>query len=100
MERLYLYYLESNQRSAALPIKYYIQIKKSIVLQREEIERIEKQKYRIVETRIRDLVSYVVEYRTFNYIIFRTWKPIVMCDTFDECVKKIDRLVSLKISQF
>lgn len=95
-----MYYLESNQRSAALPIKYYIQIKKSIVLQREEIERMEKQKYRIVETKIRNVVSYVVEYRTFNYIIFRTWKPIVMCDTFDKCVKKIDRLVSLKISEF
>lgn len=70
------------------------------MLQREEIERIEKLRYRIVETKIRDIVSYVVEYRTFNYVIFKTWKPIVMCNTFDECVKKIDRLVSLKISEF
>lgn len=70
------------------------------MLENEDILEMEKLRYRVVGTIIRRKQSFVVEYRTLNLIIYHVWKPVVMCDTFDECVEKIERLIKLRISKF
>jgi len=61
---------------------------------------LEKRRYRIVETIIRGKQSFVIEYNTINLLIYRKWKPILMCEDFNECIKTIERLISLKIHEF
>lgn len=55
-------------------------------------------RFRIIETSIRSESFYTVEYSTFNFLYMRRWTPIIVCDDFDEAVRKINLVVNLKLN--
>lgn len=55
-------------------------------------------RFRIIETSIRDESFYTVEYSTFNFLYMRRWLPIMVCDDFDDAVRKINLVVNIKLN--
>jgi hypothetical protein len=56
-------------------------------------------KFRIIETTLRGESFYTVEYRTLNILFFNSWTPIMVCDNFDDAVRKINLVVNLKLNE-
>lgn len=56
-----------------------------------------KRRFRIVEEYVRGKSNYTVEYKAYKYYIFYFWVPIQVCDTFYDCERVINKIVSIKL---
>jgi hypothetical protein len=57
-----------------------------------------KKKFRIVKTTIRGESFFTIEYSTPYFLIFREWKPIMVCEDLEDCERRINLIVALKQS--
>ena len=55
-------------------------------------------RFRIIETTIRGESFFTVEYRTHRFLFFTHWVPILIGETFEECERKINLIVTLKLN--
>ena len=55
-------------------------------------------RFRIIETTIRGESFFTVEYRTHGFFFMGRWEPIMLGDSFEDCERKINLIVTLKLS--
>jgi hypothetical protein len=55
-------------------------------------------RFRIIETTIRGESFFTVEYRTHSFFHVGRWEPVMLGDSFEDCERKINLIVTLKLS--
>ena len=58
-----------------------------------------KEKFRIEERVVRDQSIFTVEYRIFKLLFLESWETIMVCESLEDCERRINLLVNIKLNE-
>ena len=58
-----------------------------------------KEKFRIEERFVRNQSIFTVEYRTFKLFFLESWETIMVCEDLEDCERRINLLVNIKLNE-